>query len=313
VVASIVFQQLLILFGIMFAGLFLSKKGIIDERVCKGLTDLLTYAMQPAFLLGALQQPRTPKNTAILLTGMGGMFFLVVLGMLLAFLLCKLLKVRRYEAYVWMCLTGLSNLIYVGKPIVEALYGGESLFVLSAAAITFNIAGFTVCVLMVTSGAEMGRPKGFRAYAGRLLNPTAIAGILAVSLYFLDIQFPLPVAGLFHMMSSPLTPLSMLIIGFSLSRVRFKELLTDWKPYALTVLRLFVCPILAYLMMREIVHDRFILTILFVGAAMPAGAITGVICEQCGSPYRAFASKSIVISTLFCLISVPLLMRLLGI
>ena len=79
-VAYTVFQQMASMFLIIAAAYVMSKAGLINSQISKGLSAILTTLGSPALVIRAMQIPCTRENIKVLGLAYGGMFFIVCIG-----------------------------------------------------------------------------------------------------------------------------------------------------------------------------------------------------------------------------------------
>lgn len=309
----IVFNQLSILFLLILAGYLLAKKNILDSRVSKGLSSILTKAILPAFAITSLQIPFSRENMLRLGGAALGMVGLILGGALLGGVVWLLFrkKLAKNEAGILLCCCAFSNSIFIGKPLLEVMHGDSILFLISVSSFVFNLLAFSLGVFFTTLG-QPGSGGGLRAFFRAICNPIVICSIVGMLFYFFSIPLPAPIRSAMDMLVACMTPLSMLLIGASLVGTRPREMLLDWRVYLISLVRLILCPLLVLALARPLVQDVQLLHMLFVFAAVPVATTSGILAEQYDSPYKALASRSIVVSTALCFVTLPLLLALLG-
>ena len=104
-------------------------------------------------------------------------------------------------------------------------------------------------------------------------------------------------------------PLSMLIIGTSLGAISVRATLADWRVYVVSAVRLLVCPLLTWLVLRPFVSGA-LLGIPVLLAACPSAMVVTALCLQYDRS-DAFASKCIFLNTILSAVTIPLLIWLL--
>ena len=104
-------------------------------------------------------------------------------------------------------------------------------------------------------------------------------------------------------------PLSMLIIGTSLGAISVRATLADWRVYVVSAVRLLVCPLLTWLVLRPFVSGA-LLGIPVLLAACPSAMVVTALCLQYDRS-DAFASKCIFLSAILSAVTIPLLIWLL--
>lgn len=312
-VVPVVSGQLVSLLIIMMAGYAMAKLGVVDGRVAKGLTGLLVNVFLPAFAIGSLQIPYSAGNSATMGLSMLGMALIIAVGCAVAGIVCLVLKkkISAGEAGMWMCCCAFTNSVYIGKPLLEALYGSGVHFIIAMTSIVFNVLSFSLGVYLMRLGRG-GTGGGIKRFLRALLNPPVVAVVIGILLYFFSIELPSPIMTVLNMCTDTLTPLSMIVIGYSLANMKWKELVTDWRVYVLSALRLLICPLIIYALMRLITGDEMLLSSVFIAGAMPVAATVGVLCEQYENPHSALCAKTIVMTTVLCVGTIPLLMLAMG-
>ena len=101
----------------------------------------------------------------------------------------------------------------------------------------------------------------------------------------------------------------MLVIGTSLGGISVRSVLTDWRVYVVSAVRLLVCPLLTWLVLRPFAAGA-LLGISVLMAACPSAMLVTALCLQYGRS-DAFASKCIFLSTVLSAVTIPLLIWLL--
>lgn len=310
---SVVFNQLLVLFLLLLGGFFLARRNILNAQVASGMTSILTKAILPAFAITSLQIPLSQGNVTRFGGAALGMAAVILLGMLLggvAWLLFRR-KLARNEAGILLSCCAFSNAIFIGKPLLEVMHGSSILSIIPISSFVFNVLAFSLGVFLTT----LGQPRSggdLRAFFRAICNPIILCSIVGMLFYFCSITLPTPIRAAMDMLTACMTPLSMLLIGASLAGARPKEVLLDWRVYLISLVRLVLCPLLVYALARPLVQDPQLLHMLLVFAAVPVATTSGILAEQYDSPHKALASRSIVVSTALCFLTLPLLLSLLG-
>jgi predicted permease len=144
------------------------------------------------------------------------------------------------------------------------------------------------------------------------LNPAIIAIVLGIACFLTQLHPPWPVTDAASMMGGMTSPISMLLVGSILAKGKLRALLNDWRIVPVMAARLLVVPLGAFFVLRLFVHNTVMLGVLVILSAMPVAAITSIFAERYGGD-TALASKLVVLSTLLCVATVPLISLLLKI
>lgn len=112
-------------------------------------------------------------------------------------------------------------------------------------------------------------------------------------------------------LSNITTPLSMLVIGMNLTEGRVGDLLRDRDVFSVSFLRLVFFPVLTWAILRLLpISNPLVVGVTLIIMAMPSPAISAILAESYHSD-KEFASRSVFLSSLLCLISIPLISLLL--
>ena len=177
------------------------------------------------------------------------MTVMVALQMLPAWFLPRLMRTRSEDVGATRLVTAFGNVGFVGLPVVAAIFGDEMVFFASLCNIPFNLA------LYSCSAAQLS-PDGGRVRWQDVLNAPVIATLLSVVLLLSRVHVPGVLADTISSVSGVTIPLSMLVIGTSLGGISVRSVLTDWRVYVVSAVRLLVCPLLTWLVLRPFASRR---------------------------------------------------------
>lgn len=190
-----------------------------------------------------------------------------------------------------------SNCGYIGFPIIESIYGNIGIIYGSIFLAPYNIFLWTI-------GVAMFNKQSSNKYS--IFNPGVIAVFIGITLFIFQIELPYFLQKSITSVGSMTTPLSMLIIGGILSAIKIKEIFTNLSIYFLTFLRLIIIPILALLFLKLFKIDDVIIGICTLLVAMPVAVTLPILTQRYNSDTQ-LASKTVVISTLLSIITIPLI------
>ncbi|MGB3990181.1 MAG: AEC family transporter [Acetivibrionales bacterium] len=298
-----VFNQVLILFLIMFVGFIAKKTGIINDAVSKKLSELLLKITNPLLVLSAFQMDFSPDimNNVLLV------FIFAVVANLVSILLGQVLFVRQKdEIKKIMKFTAVySNCGFMGFPVLESLFGRTGILYGSIYVAVFNIFLWTNGMAIFSSSEKLNRDSIKKI----VLNPGIITVLIGIVLFMLSIRLPGPVAEAVDLVGSMTIPLSMLIVGATVAGSRFKELFRGWDIYYITAVRLVLMPLIAFAALKILGFPEMLMTICVLLIAMPAAATTTIFAELYDSD-SVFASRVVVFTTLASIVTLPLMMLL---
>ena len=337
-----VLLQIGALFLLMTVGFALGKLKIIDQAATKGMSSLIIKAALPALIVMSLQRPfsRELFGSALETLAVAFLFYGAIIALSVAAV--KLLKVPSKKAGILAFALSFSNCGFIGFPVVTSILGNGSLFLTSISNIPFNLLAFSVGILIVESvGKAMlraetrGKPGG-RAQAPEiqiappekvgkpgplallkaipfkhLANANVLAAVIGFVLFWMSVTIPKALALPLEMLGSITTPLAMVVTGAMLSRTPIKTVAGDWRIYVATAIRLLLWPAVtaAALWLIGIKGQIFSITVIIAG--MPAASNTSLIAEVYDGDTET-ASAIVFMSTLFSVVTIPLLALVMG-
>lgn len=298
-----VFNQVLILFIIMFIGFIAKKAGIINDTVSKKLSELLLKITNPLLVLSSFQMEfsRDILNNIILV------FLFAVASDTVSILLGQLLfaKYDSEKKKIMKFAAVYSNCGFMGLPVLEGLFGRTGILYGSIFVSVFNLFLWTNGVAIFSSKGELDK-ESVKKIA---LNPGIIATVLGIVLFMLSVRLPGPVAEAVDLVGSMTMPLSMLIVGATVAGCKFRELFKGWDLYYISAIRLMLMPLLSFAVLKTLGFPEMLTTICVLLVAMPVAATTTIFAEMYDSDSR-FASRVVAFTTLASIVTLPLVMLL---
>lgn len=298
---SVVFAKMAMLVLIMLLGYLCARIGITGPEFNQRVTPLMVKVLLPATILNSVLSVPDFSGRE-LLDYILVMTVMVALQMLPAWFLPRLMRTRSEDVGATRLVTAFGNVGFVGLPVVAAIFGDEMVFFASLCNIPFNLA------LYSCSAAQLS-PDGGRVRWQDVLNAPVIATLLSVVLLLSRVHVPGVLADTISSVSGVTIPLSMLVIGTSLGGISVRSVLTDWRVYVVSAVRLLVCPLLTWLVLRPFAAGA-LLGIPVLMAACPSAMLVTALCLQYGRS-DAFASKCIFLSVVLSAVTIPLLIWLL--
>ena len=300
-VISEILTSLVMIFLLIIPGIIFRKKYIISAAQSDGISSLAVNITWPCLVVDAMQM----DFSAAVLKDSGYMMAaaMVVFAMtaVVTLVLSKLLRLDNSKRYITAFMLLFGNTGFIGIPVIRALYGTEAVFFAAILEMVNDVVIFTIGMMLIqmSAGAKLRfEPKLF-------LNPGLIGVIVGLLLFLLDIRLPEVIGGAVEMVGDATTPLTMFLIGYQLGGLKAKEILKDASIYVISFTKLLIVPVLALIVLRVAVGDFSLLEkVLIMSFAMPAGSVSVIFSQQ----YRgetAFATKTVLLSTLFSIVTIP--------
>lgn len=294
-------EQVLALFFMMIIGYIARKFKIISEDMNRGLSEILLKVTLPCLIISSFNvsySKDTASNAFILLlySSIIHIFLFFVSNIFYNGYSKSVKSVLRYG-------TIFSNCGYMGIPVIESVYGKTGIFYTSIFNIPFNILIWIIGVYLFLGKSDL---KTLRKV---IINPGLISTILGVIMFIFSLKLPNILLKTFESVGSITTPLSMILIGSMIAEIPLKELFLSKSIYYFSFIRLILIPVFILYVLKFFKVKGMILSIPVLITAMPAAANTPVFAEIYGGD-TVIASKSVLISTLISIITIPLIIFL---
>ena len=283
-------------------GFLVKKRGLLTDAVEQGLSRLLLSAILPLAIIASGDVELTASlahglRVAALATA--GYFLLATV---LLQKLSRLLPVGRDKRLMLVILSVFANTAFLGFPLMHALYGAEGVLYAAIYNMGYQLTFFTWGVAEV-SGA------GSFAWRSLYRMPVTLASLLTMLLVLSPLRLPALLQDTVSAIGGMTTPLSLLLIGSSFTRMRVRELLCDGWSYAVSTLRLIVLPLVMLAVMRALGVSGVPAEVCVMMTALPCASLGAIYAEQYDREPQ-FAARAVVQSTLLMLLTFPLMLLL---
>lgn len=297
-----ILRSLVMIFILIIPGVIFKKANLLSDDQAAGLNSFVVNLTWPCLVIDAMQiefNMQTLKDSGCILLLCALIFAALFVISVPAAKLIRLTKSKQYLV-IFMLLFG--NTGFIGIPVIKALYGDGALFFAAIVELINDILLFTVGILLIQLSAGVNIKMNFKQF----LSPGLIGVIIGLVLFLLDIRLPSLLAGSIEMIGNATTPLTMFVIGFQVAGLKIKEVVGDWQVYAVLALRLLAVPVVALLIVKLFAGDFSLLEkVLVISFAMPAAAVSAIFSQQYHGEI-AFATKSVLLSTVFSLLTIPI-------
>lgn len=277
-------------------GIILGKRGMVDKNGRKTLTDLLINIILPFSIIGSFVDNDPSEILGNSLRGL----LVSILVLIVCYILGKFIYFKSEEKHLPILQYGtmVSNVGFMGLPIIGGLYGTQGLLFASIYMIPPRVYMWTLGLRLFT------KTKGEGSIKKVLTHPCIIATGIGVLLMLIPFEIPELITGTIKSLGGGTTVLSMIVIGSILSEAKLKGIITKEILYYCFV-RLALIPTIALFMCKLLSFDSFITGVAVVMTAMPMGSVTAILAEKYGIDSE-FASKCVSFSTGLSLLTIPL-------
>lgn len=298
------------IFVMLAIGFVMRKKGVMDDHVQNKLSTLLTAGILPFSIIDAAFYEITDELVGFMKLILGVSMIYYMIAMVLVLALTHFFPIRTEEKRCFWTASVFANTSFVGLPLVMQLYTGSYGSVTILLVLMYNISYqlFFYSLGYVALSKEKNIKK---AVLHVFTEPLFICCIISLVIFGLRLYRFVPdfVKSTTSTISAAMIPISMIIIGSSLATIKVRELLTEKYAYMVSFMRLILFP-LAMLIVLKLLHmESDAAQILVIMTALPAGSLTVIYAEQYHCAPE-FATKCVVQSTVFMVITLPLFVLL---
>ena len=296
----------------ILAGFLLTHVKIISREGIPFLAKIAMNVFIPAMLFQTLSQSDISAHFDLRLWG--SYYTGVLLNFALVFMAARLwLKAKTDEAAVTAMGGVFSNIVLLGIPFVQAVYGEEGLVpllvVLSIHPLT--LLGLTILIVEGTRGGDgHWLPNVMRSVFRVMRNPIIIAIVTGVLASLINLPVPEMIDGTLERFRTAGPTIALLLVGAGLYGQSVRGNLSA--SLLCTVAKMFVQPILVF-SVAHFIFDLPVLwlTIVTLVAALPSGANVAVVAGN----YNVCVDRSattILITTIISMLTLPLIVLYAG-
>lgn len=298
----IVINQMIQLFIMIGIGFMISKTNLFYDDFNQKLTKLVLDLTMPCMIIASVMSSN--HATLALKDIMISTFLLVIVLPVFAYLCIRFLPLKQHKG-LYMFMIMFPNVGFMGFPLMQSIFGTESILSTAIINMGFNLSLFTLGIIVMNYGNDK-RPK---LKIQNLISPGVISSILAILIYAFKITVPTIISSPIASIGNMTTPLAMIIIGATLSNYKLKEVFSDKKVYIFTIFIDIIIPMIFYPIITYFIQDVMIQGITLIILAMPV-ANGAVLFASTYDQDEFLAAKTVFISTMMGILTIPLLVYL---
>jgi malate permease and related proteins len=311
---DIILSQILVLGVLVVVGIAGAFFGVLSETVKDSLAKIIFNITLPLMLLTNFSRIDITPRLLINSFSMVWMSFAVMMFMLFTgWIGSKLLKLSQSESAIFKTHSMFGNIIYLGFPVVYALFGEEGLLYASMLQLVSNLLMWTVGVVMLSVGNGTSVKQSFL----KVLNINTLAITLGLIMFLTGVKMPeflmTPLGGL----GASNTYLSMIYMGVMMFHSNIRGMVGNRVVWLLTFNKLLVIPalllVIFYFMGTAVglSPDRLVVSVLILQSSMPCMANIIILAKVFGADDH-LATANVFISTILSIITLPAVLYLMS-
>ena len=303
---TVLLEKMALLLILLALGYLCARLKLVGPEFNKGLSKLVINVFLAGMILSSVINKKLEMTGGDVAFGLLMMTLSMLICIGIGWLSPTLLRIKDGDKGMYRMLSAFMNNGFMGFPLVAAVYGEDTVFFASLSNIPFNLLLYTVGIMLLQKG-----DKDTKFSIKSVINVPIAATLIAVVIFVFEIPMPKLVDDVADTISAATVPLSMMCVGLSLGSVSLKEALLQPRLYGISLVRLIICPLAVWLVLRMFITNPVILGTIVLLAACPSAIICAILGIQYGRD-GVESSEAIFISTMLSMITIPLLISVLG-
>ena len=299
-------EVMVMLFTMVILGYAACKLGYMGDKFDKKLSSIVVDITSPLLVLSSVKGDEMPDRSLILpLVGVGFLTYIILL--VFGFWVPRFISKNHDDQGMIGFSLMFANVGFIGYPIVASIFGPKAVFYAALLNVPNTFFIFTAGVMLVKGEYSIRQfnPKV-------LLSPALIGAFIAALLVAFGVHTPEMIARPITMVGNITVPAALMIIGSSMARLPLREIIGSGKVYATSFLRLVIVPLSVYFLFRLCGVNTLINNINTVVIAMPVASFGTMFCMKYGRN-PSLMTEATFITTLFSIITIPLITLLFGV
>lgn len=297
--ALIVIRQIAVMFVLILLGFFLYKKKVFTRRGCGQLSELVLTLVCPVLIFVSFQKELEPRLVRGLLIAFALSFASHIVLIALSMLFFG--KRRGESMGVERFAAAYSNCAFMGIPLIDAVYGSDGIFYLTAYIAVFNLLSWTHGVMTMTG------KMNFKSAVNAVKAPAVIATAAGLVFFFLRIRLPEIVMQPLEYIASLNTPLAMLVSGMTIARSDPRAALKKSGVWLTCFVKLLLGPLIFALFAAIPGIEPTVMDTIIISTACPTATLTVMFAARYGKD-TVYASEIFAVSTIASALTVPLVL-----
>ncbi|MDD5832268.1 MAG: AEC family transporter [Clostridiales bacterium] len=295
------FRSITELFILVLIGYIMFKKGLIGKDGIRSMNSILIHLSVSALMLRSFQSDMLWNNASALVYGIGYSFLFQLTLIGLSFIL---IRKNAEDASVDRSCIAFNNVGFIAMPVIGAVFGDMGVFYASCSVFVFNIVFWIIGMgpIMMTGerSAEMVKKN--------LFSDRTLVTVIAALLLIFKIRLPEIIMSPVNYLSSLNAPIAMINTGCIIASCDIRAVVSK-RVIQVSFLRLVVSSLLCCLLLRFVIRDDLTFRSFALMASCSTGSFIPILAEQYDKN-AARASGCFLVTTLGCIITMPLMMLL---
>ncbi len=300
---SIIIEPIIKLFIVIAIGYASAKSGYLPIKYKEAISKVIKNITLPLLIITSMMSKELTTD-ALINTGITVFSALAVMTVMYGagLVTAKIFMLEEPTKTVHALLSATGNVVFLGYPVITAVYGADGLYYAVIYGIINDIFLWSIGVYLVNRSTGKGNSK---EAIKKLLNPNTISCLLGIVLMLLKVKLP-PIlfdtlSGVGHLT----TNLSMIFIGMVLSTIDVRKIYKRVSMLSIIIFKMVVTPVIAAFLFSLFGINPVTCGAIVLQIAMPAQTVMSIITNEADSDVT-YAAEYIFLSTVLSIGTLPL-------
>jgi len=311
---DIILYQILILGILVIVGVAGSAFKVLNEVVRDSLAKIIFNVTLPLMLLTNFSSMDLTPDLLVNSFSMIWLTLVVMLFMLfLGWLISKSFKLNPSQSAIFKTHSVFGNIIFLGFPVVYALFGEEGILYASMMQLVSNLLMWTVGVVILNTGNGTSVKQSIL----KVFNPNTYAITIGLIMFLFGLKLPDFLMKSLGGLGNSNTYLSMVYIGMMIYFSNIKGMLGNRVVYLLSFNKLILIPFLLILIFYSLgiligfKPDKLVLSVLIIQSSMPCMANIIILAKTFGADDK-LATANVFVSTILSILTLPIILYIMS-
>lgn len=299
---SVIVEAIVKLSIAIFIGYIAAKTKYVPSNSKEVISKVVLKITLPFLILTSLLSkefsPETAKNCLVVVAA--GVVVMTVL-FLVGWLTAKIFRLPKATQAVHAVMTASGNIVFLGYPVLTAVYGAEGLLYGVVYGITNDLLLWSVGVYSIYKASSGESPK---SALKKLINTNTITIAIAIPLMLIGLKLPPVINDALTNIGGLTTYLSMLFIGFTLAEIKIHKIYKRFSMFAVIIIKMLVAPIVVVMILNGMELGHIVCGAIALEVAMPAQTIMSIMVHDAKSDVN-YVTEYIFLSTIASLLTLP--------
>ncbi|MDR1954236.1 MAG: AEC family transporter [Clostridiales Family XIII bacterium] len=298
-----------VIFLIFAVGFYLTYRRVWPDNATTTLSTLVVTFAAPALAIVSIADRFKPEmireSLLLLIISLIHVALLYVSGKLLS----RVLRLSSGRKTIFQVTFTFSNVIFIGLPINEIVFGHDGLPTLFTYYIITLILFWSLGAFEIAN-ASPNHETGISVK--KIFSPGLIGVIIGAIIAELELPIPMIFDTALRYVSSLCVPLSLLVIGANLvvlTKIGLQKPALD--EVVIMLGKFLISPIFMFILLKLFHVDGMPFAVLMLTSTMPCHMQTSILAQYYNVESE-YASKLVGMSTLICLVTIPAYVTLIG-